>query len=123
MEIEEIKCPACGSTDLQYDRDSSLTATVVWLKREGSRAILVLEHQPQPEWLDAVRVLCHGCGKEVPVCWDDEHPANLPEGKAPLDADMALDRIAASAREGGDVLAVVQELVPRTGRLIEPRRG
>ncbi len=46
METTAIKCPDCGSTDLHYERDSALTATVVGIKHEGTRAILVLDQQP-----------------------------------------------------------------------------
>lgn len=122
MDIDTIKCPDCGSTELQYERDSALSATIVGIKREGERTILILDQQPRPEWLDGVEVFCRDCGREqLPIRWDDEHPANLPEDAKPLTADAALDRIAATAGRDGDVVAAVQELVPRTGRLIENR--
>lgn len=64
------------------------------------------------------------CGEEqLPVRWDDERPADLPEDAQPVDADTALDGIAATVRMEGDVVAVVKELVPRTGRLINHRRN
>jgi hypothetical protein len=119
MDIDTIKCPDCGSRDLQYERDSALIATVVGIRREGTREILILDQQPQPEWLDNVQVFCRACGREqLPIRWDDEYPADLPEDAQPVDADTALDGIAATARMEGDVVAAVQELVPRTGRLI-----
>ena len=116
----ELRCPRCGSDQVDYERDSMLVAEAVEL-RDG---VLVLADPPTQEWLDGVRLVCVKCGEEVAAEWTDERPQHVPDGQRPLHDGEALDELAAKLNEpgdwnGADVCELAAALLARTGRKIE----
>jgi hypothetical protein len=112
-----MRCEHCGSERINYERDAFLVAAA--LRLEG--ATLVLGSEPSAQGLDDVRLCCLDCGQgQDSVKWDDERPEHDPAG-AMVDAEVALDCIAAYINEpgecqGADFVEFVSQLLPQTGR-------
>jgi hypothetical protein len=113
-----VRCEQCGSEDLSYERDALLLATP--LRLEGD--VLILDGAPRPAPLEEVVVSCCGCGHEQAgigrLCWRPEH---APLEEEPLEAEEALDLIAAyinvrSEVQGADFVEFVSKVLPRSGR-------
>lgn len=114
-------CERCGSERVNYERDATLIATA--LRVEGNT--LILDSDPVAERHDDIHLCCFDCGQEQHgVEWEEERPEHAPAEGMVLDAEDALDRIAARLNEpgecnGGDLVELVSELLPRTGRPVE----
>ena len=123
-----MNCQKCGSTELQYNRDSALVANALEVRREDDRDVLILDADPVPEWMDDVAVICTNCGHEQEgLSWDDERPEHRPQGETPLHAEEALDELTALLNEYAeeerewDQAEICNELVKRlrrTGRKV-----
>lgn len=115
-----MRCEECGSDDLSYERDALLVATP--LRLEGG--VLVLDAAPRPAPLDDVQLYCRDCGHEQHgIEWAEWRPAATSAGAVVVEADEALDLIAAQINEpgetnGGDFVEFVSQLLPLTGREI-----
>ena len=113
-----MRCEHCGSEDLSYACVALLVATP--LRLEG--AVLVLEATPRPAPLDEVVISCRACGREQDgVRWEEWRPDRLPANTGLVEAEDALDLIAAHVNEpgevqGADFVEFVSRLLPRTGR-------
>lgn len=116
-----MRCEHCGSERINYERDALLVATV--LRVEGKT--LILASAPVPARLADVQLCCFDCGREQDAMqWEDERPEHAPAVGMVVDAEDALDRIAARVNEpgecnGGDLVELVCQLLPRTGRAIK----
>lgn len=115
-----MRCEECGSADLSYEGDALLVATPLRLES----GVLVLDAAPRPVPLDDVQICCRDCGQEQDdIEWAEWRPAVTPAGAVVVEADEALDLIAAQINEpgetqGGDFVEFVSQLLPLTGREI-----
>jgi hypothetical protein len=113
-----MRCEHCGSEDLSYERDALLVATPLRLEGE----VLVLDMAPRPTPLDNVQVCCRKCGREHRgVRWKEWRPEQAPADAVVVEAEAALDMIAARVNEAGecqgaDFVEFVSQLLPQTGR-------
>jgi hypothetical protein len=113
-------CERCGSERVNYERDATLIATA--LRVEGDT--LILDSAPAAQGHEDVHLCCFDCGaKQHGVQWEDERPEHAPTTDMVIDAEDALDRIAAHVNEpgecqGADFVEFVSQLLPRTGRAV-----
>jgi len=115
-----VRCEGCGSERITYERDALLMASVVRLDGET----LILATAPKPARLDEVQICCFDCGRQQrAVDWDDERLEHAPISGMAIDAETALDRIAARVNEpgecqGADFVEFVCQLLPQAGRQV-----
>jgi hypothetical protein len=113
-----VRCEHCGSEDLSYERDALLVATPLRVVDE----VLVLDTAPRPAPLDEVQLCCRSCGREQDgVRWEEWRPEQVPADASVIEAEDAMDLIAAYVNErsevqGADFVEFVCQLLPRTGR-------
>ncbi len=116
-----MQCERCGSERVNYERDATLIARALGV--EGNT--LILDSDPVPESHDDVHLCCFDCGQQQRgMDWEEERPQHAPADGIVMHADEALDKIAAKVNEpgecnGGDLVEVVSQLLPHTGRAVE----
>ena len=113
-----MRCEHCGSEVLSYERDALLVA----MPRRLEGEILVLDTVPRPAPLDDVQICCRSCGREQDgMRWEEWRPEQVPADAVVIEAEDALDRIAAYVNErsevqGADFVEFVCQILPATGR-------
>ena len=118
LEPGQLRCPECGSQSIACEREAILVASVAEL-RDGA---LILTGPLTPQPLDDVQLICTECAAELAgVEWSEERPRAVPRDEQPLTDDEALDALAVRVNEpgecnGGDLVELVSQLLPRTGR-------
>ena len=115
-----MRCERCGSEQIDYERDALLVATALRVDEEA----LILESPPVAQGFDDVQLCCVDCGwRQRDVQWESERTESASLDPEAIDAEAALDRIAAFINEpgecqGGDFVEFVSQLLPRTGRQV-----